>query len=189
MKLKKLSELKKNEILGKDITTWDYQIILPAGAEIKEEYIQKLKDLGIEEVYIKEKESTDEIVILKEAIRKKVKDILERHTYQNSSELANLSSAADNIISNILEEEKVVEKIFDIKERSADIYEHSISICSLAIITALKLGLEISKIHDIGVGCLLHDVGLRYTTVNYSNRALDALDKQEMIEYKKLSLM
>lgn len=189
MKLKKLSELKKNEILGKDITTWDYQIILPAGAEIKEEYIQKLKDLGIEEVYIKEKESTDEIVILKteagEAIRKKVKDILERHTYQNSSELANLSSAADNIISNILEEEKVVEKIFDIKERSADIYEHSISICSLAIITALKLGLEISKIHDIGVGCLLHDVGLRHTTVNYSNRALDALDKQEMIEYKK----
>ena len=163
MKLKKLSELKKNEILGKDITTWDYQIILPAGAEIKEEYIQKLKDLGIEEVYIKEKESTDEIVILKteagEAIRKKVKDILE--------------------------EEKVVEKIFDIKERSADIYEHSISICSLAIITALKLGLEISKIHDIGVGCLLHDVGLRYTTVNYSNRALDTLDKQEMIEYKK----
>lgn len=189
MKLKKLSELKKNEILGKDITTWDYQIILPAGAEIKEEYIQKLKDLGIEEVYIKEKESTDEIVILKteagEAIRKKVKDILERHTYQNSSELANLSSAADNIISNILEEEKVVEKIFDIKERSADIYEHSISICSLAIITALKLGLEISKIHDIGVGCLLHDVGLRYTTFNYSNRALDTLDKQEMIEYKK----
>lgn len=189
MKLKKLSELKKNEILGKDITTWDYQIILPAGAEIKEEYIQKLKDLGIEEVYIKEEESTDEIVILKtetgEAIRKKVKDILERHTYQNSSELVNLSSAADNIISNILEEEKVVEKIFDIKERSADIYEHSISICSLAIITALKLGLEISKIHDIGVGCLLHDIGLRYTTVNYSNRGLDTLDKQEMIEYKK----
>lgn len=189
MKLKKLSELKKNEILGKDITTWDYQIILPAGAEIKEEYIQKLKDLGIEEVYIKEKESTDEIVILKteagEAIRNKVKDILERHTYQNSSELANLSSAADNIISNILEEEKVVEKIFDIKERSADIYEHSISICSLAIITALKLGLEISKIHDIGVGCLLHDIGLRYTTVNYNNRALDTLDKQEIIEYKK----
>ena len=189
MKLKKLSELKKNEILGKDITTWDYQIILPAGAEIKEEYIQKLKDLGIEEVYIKEEESTDEIVILKtetgEAIRKNVKDILERHTYQNSSELANLSSAADSIISNILEEEKVVEKIFDIKERSADIYEHSISICSLAIITALKLGLEISKIHDIGVGCLLHDIGLRYTTVNYSNRALDTLDKQEMIEYKK----
>ena len=189
MKLKKLSELKKNEILGKDIITWDYQIILPAGAEIKEEYIQKLKNLGIEEVYIKEEESTDEIVILKtetgEAIRKKVKDILERHTYQNSSELANLSSAADNIISNILEEDRVVEKIFDIKERSADIYEHSISICSLAIITALKLGLEISKIHDIGVGCLLHDIGLRYTTVNYSNRALYTLDKQEMIEYKK----
>lgn len=49
------------------------------------------------------------------------------------------------------------------------------------LLRLLKLGLEISKIHDIGVGCLLHDVGLRYTTVNYSNRALDTLDKQEMI--------
>lgn len=189
MILKKIEELKGGEILARNIMTWDYQIILPEGITIRKDYIEKLKELGIKEAYIKDETKSEEIVILKsemeENIRATVKDILERHTYQNNEELSELNSTTDNIISTILEEDQVVEKIFDIKERSADIYEHSISICSLAILTALKLNVEASKIHDIGVGCLLHDIGLRYTTVDYNNRDMDTLNKQELAAYKK----
>lgn len=190
MILKNLQDLKGDEILAKDITTWDYQIILPAGSIIRKEYIEKLYNLDIEEVYIKEDgKKTNEIVILKseieESVKGTVRDILERHTYRNNEELAELSAAADNIISTIIEEDQVVEKVFDIKERSADIYEHSISICSLSILTALKLGVEINKIHDIGVGCLLHDIGLRYLTIDYNNQDVDTLNRQELTEYKK----
>lgn len=190
MILKKLAELEGSEILARDIMTWDYQIILPEGAQLRKDYIEKLSDLGITEVYIKEKEiKTAEIAILKseieESVKETVKDVLERHTYHNNEELKNLSEAADNIISTILEEEKVIETVFDIKQRSADIYEHSISICSLAILTAIKLNVELSKIHDIGVGCLLHDIGLRYITINYIDRSLDDMNRQDIVEYKK----
>lgn len=189
MILKKIDELEGGEVLARNIMTWDYQIILPEGITIRQDYIDKLKELGITEAYIKEETKSEEIVILKaemeETIRETVRDILERHTYQNNEELSELSSTADNIISTILEEDQVVEKIFDIKERSADIYEHSISICSLAILTALKLDVENDKIHDIGVGCLLHDIGLRYTTVDYNNRDVETLNKQELAAYKK----
>ena len=189
MILRKIEELKGDEILARNIMTWDYQIILPEGITIRKDYISKLKELGITEVYIKNETKSEEIVILKseteESIRKTVRDILERHTYQNNGELSELNSAADDIISTILEEDQIVEKIFDIKERSADIYEHSISVCSLAILTALKLNVEISKIHDIGVGCLLHDIGLRYTTVDYNNRNMETLSKQELAAFKK----
>lgn len=190
MILKKLEDLAGNEILARDIMTQDYQIILPEGVKLRKDYIGKLNELGIKEVYIREIEiKSNEIVILRseiqESVRETVKDALERHTYQNNNDLMNLSEAADNIISTILEEDKVIEKVFDIKERSADIYEHSISICSLAILTSLKLGVEISKIHDIGVGCLLHDIGLRYMTINYNNQDISTLNKQELAEYKK----
>lgn len=190
MILKKVSELEGNEILARDLVTWDYQIILPKGAVIRKEYISKLTELGISEVYIKEDEAKEnEIIILKseveESVKETVRDVLERHTYQNNQELTELCGAADNIISTILEEERVVEKIFDIKERSADIYEHSISICALSILTSLKLGVDISKIHDIGVGCLLHDIGLRYLTIDYNNQDIKTLNRQELVEYKK----
>jgi len=190
MIVKKIHELEGGEILAREITTWDYQVVLPEGAVIRKEYVNRLSDLGIKEVYIKETDGeADEIVILKsdigESVREKVKKILERHMYQNNDELMELNKAADNIISDILEEEQVIEKVFDIKERSADIYEHSVSICSLAILTALKLNVEISKIHDIGVGCLLHDIGLRYMTIDYNNLDVNTLSQEELTNYKK----
>ena len=96
MKRMKLSELTGNEILAQSLMTWDYQIILPEGAVLKKEYIDKIEEMGILEVYVKEDES-NEIVILKndieKTIRSKVKSILERHTYQNNKELQEIGRA------------------------------------------------------------------------------------------------
>lgn len=190
MVLKKIRELNGDEILARDIITGDYQVILPAGIVIRKEYIEKLSELDIGEVYIRDVKTEDSnIAILKTEIKKSIKNIvkgiLERHTYQNNDELSELSFAVDSIISTIIEEEQVVEKVYNIKERNADIYEHSISICSLAILTALKLDVEYKAIHDIGVGCLLHDIGLRYIEVDYYNRDVDTLNRQQRAEYSK----
>lgn len=187
---KRIADIQDNDILAKAILNCDYQIILPQGAALKKEYIKRLEELGVLEVDVRERESnTKEITILKSdienSVKEKVKDILERHTYQHNQELAELSNTADNIISTILEENKVVEKIFDIKERNTDIYEHSISICSLAILTALKLNVEKRKIHDIGVGCLLHDIGLRYSTIDFIHKKMEELSSSELTEYRK----
>lgn len=188
---KSITDIQDNEILAKPIMTWDYQMILPQGATLKKDYIRRLDDLGIQEVFVqeKQKEQPNEMVILKsdieDTVKAKVKDILERHTYQNNQELEQLSKTADSIISTIVEEEQVVEKIFDIRERSTDIYEHSINICTLAILTALKLGVEKQKIHDIGVGCLLHDIGLRYSTTDFVKKDVMELNERDLAEYKK----
>lgn len=189
MIVRKVEELVGNEVLARALTTWDYQTILPEGAVIRVEYIKKLKDLGIREVCIREEGENIESQILKAEIectaKKKVKEILEKHTYKRNGNLEELSKTADHIISNILEKEQVIEKIYDIKQRNADLYEHSISICSLAILTALKLELPTEKIHDIGVACLLHDIGLRYQTYDFSNRSLQEMTDYERSEYKK----
>ena len=42
-----------------------------------------------------------------------------------------------------------------------------------------------SRIHDIGVGCLLHDLGLRYITVDYTNKDMQEFSEMELAEYKK----
>ena len=137
MRLCKVSDLVGTEILAKDAMTLEYKILLSAGTLLKPEYIEKLKELNVREVYIKEKVlDTKEVVILREEVeesfKSKVKSILEKHTYSHNEKLMELCQTADTIITNILEEEKVVEKIYDIKERSSDIYDHSINLCSLA---------------------------------------------------------
>ena len=46
MELKRIDELKGGEILAKPIMTWDYQIMLPEGAKLKKEYIDKILSSG-----------------------------------------------------------------------------------------------------------------------------------------------
>lgn len=187
---KRITELQGNEVLGRPIISGEFQVILPEGAILKQEYIQRLDELGIVKVFIKEDlPITEEVVILKADIEKKVvekvKAVLEHHTYQHSGELEGLIKEAEDVITNITEEEEVMEKVYDIKERSADVYEHSLSICSLAVLTACKLKLEKEKIHDIGVACLLHDLGLRYLTIDYENQDISLLSPADKVEFKK----
>lgn len=190
MKLRKTTDLKGGEILAKPVMTSDFHVLLSDGIRLRPEYIEKIVEIGIAEVYVKEDASYHEqALLLKEDVgntfHNKLKSIIEKHTYQKNSELIELSQTADGIISSILEEEEIVDKIFDIKERSSDIYEHSISICSLATLTALKLKLSKESVHDIAVGCLLHDLGLRYLTIPYADQLVDTLSDQELMEYKK----
>lgn len=189
MKEINITELCGNEVLGRPIITSEYQVILPEGAVLKPEYIEKLNELGVTKVFIKDDPMTEEIVILKSDVEKKVKEkvksILEHHTYQNSSELEELIQEADDVISNIADEEEVMEKVYDIKERSADIYEHSLSLCTLAVVTACKMKLSKELVHDIGVACLLHDLGLRYLTIKFENQDLSLLSSADSLEYKK----
>jgi len=190
MILKRIKELKGNEIVARALVTPDYQMVLPEGAVLKLDYLDKLEELGIFEVYIREDEfKTEEMIILRSevelSVKSKVREILGSHTYQKNKSLEELSKTADRIISNILEEEKVIENVYDIKQHSSDIYEHSTNLCSLSILTALKMKLNKNKIHDIGVACLLHDIGLRYLPKSFVNRKLEDYSKKEQIEYKK----
>lgn len=188
---KKIYELSGNETLAKPLMTLDYQIILPEGAQLRPEYIDKFKELGVLEVWVMDEFSseTDAMVILKDSITStthhKIKDILEKHIYQNNEELEELVSTVDNIMNVILEDERVLEQVFDIRQRSSDLYEHVINVCALSILTSLKLKLDQKTIHEIGIGCLLHDIGLRYQVLDFFH--LDAMDirSHDMIEYKK----
>lgn len=190
MKLCKTTDLKGGEVLAKPVMTSEFRVLLSDGVMLRPEYISKIEELGISEVYIKEEHIDEkEASILKadveDIFHDKVKQILEKHTYQHNQELVELSNTADNIIESVLEEEEVVDRIYDIKERSSDVYEHSVSICSFATLLGLKLKLSKEKVHDIAVSCLLHDLGLRYLTVSYVNKDMETLSGSDMIEYRK----
>ncbi len=221
MKLIMVEDLKEGDILANDVLLEDYTVVLGKGTEIKEPYIQKLKELEIFTVYIEEtveqetsienkeektkkvskklekkselpKISMEKITILRDdvevQIKNKIKDIIELHVYQRTDGLEKIAETAQNIITDILEEDAVVEKVYDVKERSADIYEHSLQVCTIATIIALKLGFSQKDVYDISVSSLIHDLGLRYLVVRYEDQDINLLPAKEQEEYKKHSI-
>lgn len=110
---------------------------------------------------------------------------MEKHTHTGKPHLEKISQAANEVIDDILSDENISKKVFEIKERSFDIYEHSVNVCALSVLTALKLELSSDVIYQLGVASLLHDLGLRYITVNYNNVDIEELDDKQKEEYKK----
>lgn len=188
MKICRVSQLKGGEVLARAVLTDSYQVLLGEGTRLLPEYIKKIQQLGIDEVFI-ENQDSEKMEILREEtethFKEKVRDILEHHTYSHNQELAQLAETADSLITSILEEEEVIEQVYDIRERSSDLYEHSISICTLSVLTALKLKMSREMVHDIGVACLLHDLGLRYLTIQYDNQPIEALSEEARNEFMK----
>lgn len=137
----------------------------------------------------KNKLSLEKVTILRddveEQVKNKIKDILEMHVYQQTEGLEKIAETAQNIITDILEEDEVVEKVYDVKERSADIYEHSLQVCTIATLISLKLGLTKKQVYDISVASLIHDLGLRYLVVRYEDQDINLLPAKEQEEYKK----
>lgn len=165
--------------------------------EIKEE-VQGKTEESIDTAKTEEKKvsaksepkiSVEEIRILRDdverKIRNKVKDILEMHVYQHTEGLEQLSETAQNVITDILEEQAVMEKVYDVKERSADIYEHSLSVCTIATLIALKMEMSQKDVYDISVSALIHDLGLRYLVIRYEDQDIHFLPAKEQEEYKK----
>ena len=76
MKLLKLENITGEEELARAIMTDDYKELLSEGARLKKEYVPKLKELGITEVYVKDKVSDPKtLVILKEEVNNCVKEL------------------------------------------------------------------------------------------------------------------
>lgn len=194
MTLTNINDLEDGDILEQDIMTNEFQVLLGKGTVLKKEYIEKLKELGVTQIAIRErlKIPTQEIVILRQDIkqnfRKKVRHVIEKHTYQHTEELRQLCQTADTIITEILAEDRVMDKVYDIRQRSADLYEHSISLCTLVTLMALRYNLPRNKVHDMGLASLLHDLGLRYLTIDYVDKNLTDMSDTEFAEYKKHSV-
>lgn len=184
-----VKELSGGEILARDLYTHDYgNILMPRGTVLKREYIAKLLPLGITVVCIEENDRTKKEkqinINLMQVCQNKIKHVMERHIYKHNEELKKLCVMAENIIMEAVSEKPMIDRILEIQEADGDIYTHSMQVCTLSAMLALRCGLEKEAVQDTLKGGLLHDIGIRYITVPYENIVVDALPKGLREEYR-----
>ncbi|MHB8127981.1 MAG: HD-GYP domain-containing protein [Mobilitalea sp.] len=191
MRIISLDSVKGNELLAKDIVNSSDSVLMAAGTVVKTEYVKRLKDLNVEYIYVEDDlaqgvnlTSSLEIQI-KDQCQEAVRNILLKYSFHNDSELEDIKNVADEIIYDIMQEPKVIYNLSSIREKSDSTYSHSLNVCALSVILAFKLKLPKAKIRDIAIGCLLHDIGYTYITMDYHNLNLDTCLEKEQIEIKK----
>ena len=145
---------------------------LNRGVILKYEYIQKLQNLPISSLYIKDKHIDDvevEDVILDETRQEAsrlVKNILDNIDKQPKKSLRSLLftkkklyNILDDIISQLLSNTNLIINLSDIRLADSYTFAHSVNVAVLALTTAISLGLTRSELRKLGIGAFLHDLG------------------------------
>ena len=173
MKEYQVSDLIGNEVLAKPVYLENGNIILEIGTVLKAGYKESLISLNVNKIFIEdsyEKYEDPNFYFKRNEFKEFIEElrkIISHHIYKENQRLRKLEELAENIV-NIFEniEEK---RVVDIRDRTSDLYEHSI----YTTLFVLMLGKEYHFCHErmrnAALGCLLHDLGHQYLSVNYEN--------------------
>lgn len=191
MRVISVDSVKGHELLAKDILNDNHAVLMTAGTTVKREYINRLKELDIEFIYV-EDDIAQGINLLdslehqiQEQCQDAVREILLTYTYHENSEMEEIITVADEIIYDIMNKPEVIYNLSTIRNKSESTYAHSLNVCALSVILAIKLKLNKEKVREIAVGCLLHDIGFTYVPIDYKSLNIKERTKKELKEIKK----
>lgn len=194
MRIRAVSKLIGGEILAEAILTREKEILIPKGTELKSEYIPLIQSLEIESLMLEDPYEDYEkphFIIQENSIKKyteSVRKLMEGHIYhENDKSLKIFEVIANDIVKEI--NSSTADAILDMKERSSNLYEHTIMVTLLSVLVGKKLKLDEQRLYNLALGCLLHDIGLRYVTIPYEGRDLTTVEPAEMFEYKKHTIL
>jgi len=161
-----LDYCKEGMLLGRSIIDSEGNILLRAGVELEEVYINRLFELGIRFIYIRDNSlgETDEIedIISEETRITTVKLVKKTFNSLQSDRKINtpaLRLVVNRMLDEILDNSNVLLSISDISTLDDFIFYHSVSVCTLSIMTGITLSYDEIRLKELGIGALLHDIG------------------------------
>lgn len=183
-----VESIKGNEILAKDLFSDDGKFILPAGSPVQKDYIAYLQGFNISYILVENDEIVFEIGIeekIQQECSNKVTEVIESFSHCGRGELSDIVNVAKTIMSDVLSQKNVMYNVCYIREKSQSTYSHSINVCALSILIALKLKLSQQRIMNMAIGALLHDIGYAYLKKELCNKVYENCEEKERRELRK----
>ncbi|MGC8971596.1 MAG: HD-GYP domain-containing protein [bacterium] len=186
MKRIKITWAKPGDVLGYPIFRKDGAVLLNAGVKLTASYIEQLKELGITHIYIQDEVSQDIIIpdpisieTRTEAL-KVISDSFHRSCKGLPLDTEAIRKIVNDIVDEILNSDQILINLHDIKSFDNYIFSHSLSVTVISIIVGKKLGYNDRFLRDLGIGCMLHDIG----KLDVPKEILDKPEKLTLEEYE-----
>ena len=161
-----VSELKNGMVTARNVLSADGKLLLADGQVITESYIRRLQELGIYAIYVRNPYISDlEIpAIIAEETRqsgiqtvKRALDVLRNKRADLA--VAEVQQSARRIVAEIIRNRKAMVHLTEIRAHDDCTFAHSVDVCILAVLVAVEMGYAETRLNELAVGALLHDVG------------------------------
>ncbi|MHB1404672.1 MAG: HD-GYP domain-containing protein [Desulfitobacteriaceae bacterium] len=167
MRLVNVNYLKEGAVLARPVMNAMCQVLLQAGVKLTSSYISRLQDYGCEVVFIEDERLAD--VEIQPAISTPTRELAHKTLKQitgyigtgrdNVLPIDQVRTAVEEMIEDLLNSRDIVGNLTEIQVYDEYTFQHSINTTVLALILALAAGYSESRLLELGMGVLMHDVG------------------------------
>ena len=96
-----------------------------------------------------------------------------------------LSVVTTELMEGVLMQDEVIYTISNVRNHSQSLYEHMLSVASIAVLVAVRAGYSREEAKNIAMGALLHDIGFTNVKVPYKNVILEEEKEDDKKEIKR----
>ena len=151
-------------VIDSSVYSADGRLLLRSGLELTEPYIKRLQGMGVGSIYVKNPlfEDMDAPFMLGEETRvKAIKNVQESFEYFRTTQKIDMKQFQDltkSILGEVMEQNTIVH-LTDIRTHDAYTFGHSVNVCVLSLLTGIGMGYDETKLRELALGALLHDIG------------------------------
>lgn len=160
-----LDSLQIGAKLARTIFNSDGGVLLSKGIELRECYVMKLRQYGINEIYLEDDISAgiEPEDVIKEETRNEavslVKKTMTNYQFSPTLDVTEVKLVVNQILDELLNIDDILYNLSEIKSVDDYTFEHSVNVCILSLITGIALGFSIQRLRELGVGAMMHDIG------------------------------
>lgn len=184
MRKVQVNTAKAGDKIAKPIYLENGSVLLGIGVELTERFIDRLKGLGIDVIYI-EDARTEGIMpddVLRDETRKKAMEtvhktmtgLLDNKMVKGRIVVPEIGSTFRGVFKSILDDltsrKDVLVNLANIQVADGYLFQHSVNVAVLAGIIGIAKGYNRSQLEELGVGALLFDVGMTMLPKELLNR-------------------
>ena len=86
-------------------------------------------------------------------------NVTEKAKLQSDLDLTQVSNMVNKILDDLRSSPNLLVQLIDTRNANMYLYNHSVGVCVLSILTGMSLGLDEMKLKTLGMGAILHDIG------------------------------
>lgn len=184
-----ISIIESGDVIASTVYGKEFRPLITQGTVLQDVMIQRLESQGYTGLYVVDEDVKDVQIEqglpeeLKLLNTQKLQQVFEgvKHRGLNASLAIDIAKAITDEV--MMHKKNFLLQLKDLRMADTYIYQHAINVTILGVLTARRLGYNQSKIKQVAVGCLLHDIGKALTESpgEHTDIGFDLLRKEPTI--------
>ncbi|MDD2629919.1 MAG: HD-GYP domain-containing protein [Limnochordia bacterium] len=160
-----IDEVRPGMYLVRSIEDSTGRVLLKAGTQLTERYIQRIYELGYPSIYVGEPWEAEIEVIqpvsnqTKTRVTSSLRDLFTKRGPEQLTDLTEVEQSVNALVDELLVNQSIVFSLSEIRNHDNYTFLHCVDCCVVSVLMARSLRLPTRDIRIVGMGAALHDIG------------------------------